>query len=235
MLLSWARLTRKFSELEKKIIEMMIDIHQSDDVLNIMGNIFHSAQGVALPSGVYLYVGTQQDDASFLIEQALAESPDFSKKETRAFKLVASVVTLPRFLEKNAFITLTNSNFDKSKPYFIGEEPEKTTIPFQGVDHKYRADLYRFATSRIFVSEELITFVNNGYKTEDELAKEREVSLLKSQLSFSQKAFWASFIGLLLSVVVLVYQVISIPKMDLQGTAIESISHSLQEMSKKEN
>lgn len=226
---------RKFSELEKRIIETMIEIHQGDDVLNVMDNIFHSAKGVVLPGGFYLFVGPQQDDASFLIEQDSAESLDFTKKETQAFKLVASIVTLFRFLEQNALITITNSNFDKSKPYFIGDKPENATIPLQGVDHEYRADLYRFATSRIFVTEELITYVQQGYKTKDERAREREINLLKSQLRFSQRAFWISFTGLVISIFVSAYQVLSTPKMNLQGSAIESISNSLQEMSKKEN
>lgn len=226
---------RKFSELEKKIIEAMIEIHQGNDVLNVMGNIFHSVRGGALPSGFYLQIGPQQNDATFLIEQNSEETLDFTKKETQAFKLIASIVTLFRFLEKNALVTITNSNFDKSIPYIIGENPTVPTFTFQGIDHEYRADLYRFSTSRIFVAEELITYVQQGYKTKDEMARDREISLLKSQLRFSQKAFWISFAGLILSVFVSAYQVLSTPKVVLQGSTIESISNSLQEMTKKEN
>ena len=227
---------RKFSELEKKIIEAIIKIHQTDDGYSVLNNIFHFAKGVVLPTGFYLQVGPQVDHATFLVEkEACTFCKAFTKREVQAFKLVASVVVLFRHLENLLLITLTNSNFDKSKSYFIGENPVVPTFEFQGIDYEYRADLYRFATSRIFVAEELITYVQQGYKTEDEIAHDREISLLKSQLRFSQIAFGFSFFGLLVSIGFSAYQVLSTPKMDLQGSAIESISNSLQEMSKKEN
>lgn len=174
---------RKFSELEKNIINTMIQIHQTGDVLNVMNNIFESTKALQSPSGFYLCVGPEQGYAGFFIELNAAKSLDFTKKETQAFKLVASVVTLFQFLEERAFITLTNSNFDKSKPYYIGENPPHQTSRFDGIDYEYQADLYRFVTSRIFVSEELITFVDQGYKTDEEIAHSREIDLLKKQLS----------------------------------------------------
>jgi len=227
---------RKFSELEKKIIEATIKIHQTDDGYTVLDNIFDFAKDVALPIGFHLQVGPQVDHATFLVEkEACICCKAFTKREVQAFKLVASVVVLFRYLENLSLITLTNSNLDKSKPYFIGEKPVVPTFEFQGIDYEYRADLYRFATSRIFVAEELITYVQKGYKTEDEIAREREINLLKNQLSFSQRAFWVSFSGLVFSIFVSAYQVLSTTKMDLQGSAIESISNSLQEMSKKDN
>lgn len=114
---------------------------------------------------------------------------------------IMSLIELFEYLEQNKFITLVPLALATGETP-LGREREADLIPFDSLPDSFRKRLYPFAASEIFISQMLMNHVNNQYKSSEDLRHEEEMEKLSNQLTHTKKAFWFSFLGLLLSVTI---------------------------------
>ncbi|BBB66171.1 hypothetical protein UNDYM_1918 [Undibacterium sp. YM2] len=193
---------RSFSALEKKLITRMIELDENVGALNVLANIFNSTdESLRFPEHLYVALKAENDVSIYIKQDVLNESGLnwLNEVEGKISRTLLRCVALLEYLEGERLA------------YFIGD----IEIPHLGqlfdgapyieselLDPELQSKVYKYSRKRIFVSETLRMLVNNGYKTDEELRHEKEISSIEKQLTFTRAAVLISFVGIAISILV---------------------------------
>ncbi len=193
---------RAFSELEKQLIHRMIELDDKAGSLNCLNNIINHFYGKShLPDYCYIELKAENNVSIHIKTDVLNKSDadwlnavdkDISKK-------LLSIVALFKYLETQTlayFVGGLESNSLGTK----WDETDYTKCNFLDTDLK--PVIFEYARKKIFVSETLRVFVNNGFKTDEEIRQEKEILTIAKQLKYTRIALVITFIGLISSILV---------------------------------
>lgn len=193
---------RVFSQLEKQLIQRMIKLNDEVGSLNVLGNIIDSFYGEShLPDYCYVELKAKKDVSIQIRDDALnTNGIDWIRSVDKdiSTKLI-SVVSLFEYLETQKLVYFVGDlNIDSLGEVWVGTKYTRCEF----LDDDLKPIIYKYSRKKIFVSETLRVFVENGFKTDEELRHEKEVSSMSEQLKFTRIALGATFLGLLISIFV---------------------------------
>jgi len=220
---------RAFSNLEKQLVRRMIELEDEVGSLNVLGNILDSFYGKThLPDHCFIELKNERDVSIQVRDHALNQNgldwireidEDISKK-------LLTVVALFQYLE------------DEKLAYFVGDLDfnslgevwsDTKYIRCEFLDDDLKPLIFKYSRKKIFVSETLRILEENGFKTDEELRHEEEVSSMKKQLGLTQVALGITFLGLLILIFIpiLVTSSVEIEKSDLPS-ALAAVEKQLE-------
>lgn len=195
---------RAFSSFEQKIINKLIELDGKKGSLVNLANVIDLLYSDGIPDYYFIQVNSSNDVVLQIKDTEIACDGlrKMQDAEDNVSKVVIPTVLLFEHLEANGFAHFTgNLNFSS-----IGDESsdEKyTRCDF--LDDEIKKLIYKYTKKRIYLTESLRVFVNNGFKTEDDLRHERELDATKSQLIVTRLALLVTFLGLLASILVPIF------------------------------
>ncbi|WP_320055761.1 hypothetical protein [Desulfuromonas thiophila] len=196
---------RAFSKLEKQLIQRMIELDDKAGSLNVLGNIIDSFYGEShLPDHCYIELKAENDVSIQIRDEALnANAIDWIRSVNEDIsKNLLSVVSLFEYLETQKLAYFVGDlNIDSLGEVCTDTEYKRCEF----LDDDLKPIIYKYSRKKIFVSETLRVFVEKGYKTDEELRHETEMSSMSEQLKFTRIALGATFLGLLISILVPIY------------------------------
>ncbi|GAB7562079.1 hypothetical protein LG202_01180 [Methylobacillus methanolivorans] len=193
---------RAFSDLEKQLIHRMIQLDDKPGSLNVLGNIIDSFYGKShLPEHCYVSLKSPTDVSIQIRDEALEQnSLDWIRSvDSDISKKLLIVVALFEYLEAQKLVYLVG-DLDLQSLGEVGADTEYTRFEF--LDDDLKPLIYKYSRKKIFISETLRAFVNNQFKTDEELRHEKEVSVISDQLKFTRIALGIAIVGLLVSILV---------------------------------
>jgi len=193
---------RAFSDLEKKLIHRMIELDDKSGSLNVLGNILDSFYGQShLPDHCYVELKSPEDVSIQVRDEALEEKglDWISSVDSEISKKLLIVVALFEYLEKQKLVYFVG-DLDLNS---LGEVWSDTKyIKFEFLDDDLKPLIYKYSRRKIFVLETLRVFVNNDFKTDEEIRHDKEVSSISEQLKFTRIALGMTIAGLIISIMV---------------------------------
>jgi len=207
----------------------MIELEDEVGSLNVLGNILDSFYGKThLPDHCFIELKNERDVSIQVRDHALNQNgldwireidEDISKK-------LLTVVALFQYLE------------DEKLAYFVGDLDfnslgevwsDTKYIRCEFLDDDLKPLIFKYSRKKIFVSETLRILEENGFKTDEELRHEEEVSSMKKQLGLTQVALGITFLGLLILIFIpiLVTSSVEIEKSDLPS-ALAAVEKQLE-------
>jgi hypothetical protein len=189
---------RVFSDFERIIIEELIKGYKKDNYVNCLNNLLTLRADIQ-PQGYFLtnnHHGGLSQVFTYTTDEQI--EIDFGSSIN---SFIMSLIELFEYLEQNKLIILVPLTLETGETS-LGREKEADLKRFDSLPDSFRKRLYPFAASEIFISQTLMNHVNNQYKSSEDLRHEEEMDKLSDQLAHTKKAFWFSFSGLLLSVII---------------------------------
>ncbi|MGO3891180.1 MAG: hypothetical protein ACTJHW_09405 [Paenalcaligenes sp.] len=230
---------RAFSNLEKRLVRRIIELDNESDSLNVLGNIIGSLDGhTHLPEYLYIELKSESDVSIQVKNQALEQSDydwirgidnDISKK-------LLMVVALFQYLE------------DEKLAYFVGDpgikslgrkwaDTEYTRCEF--LDDDLKPLIFKYSRKKIFVSETLRLLEANGFKTDEELRHEAEITSMGKQLKLTRWALGVTVLGLTASIIIPTFTTSSVEVKNMEivnsRPALAAIETQLQRMNEIDN
>lgn len=193
---------RAFSDLEKQLIHRMIELDDKPGSLNVLGNIIDSFYGEShLPDHCYVSLKSPTDVSIQIRDEALQENGlDWIRSvDSDISKKLLIVVALFEYLEAQKLVCLVG-DLDLQSLGGVWVDTNYTRCEF--LDDDLKPLIYKYSRKKIFISETLRAFVNNQFKTDEELRHEKEVSVISDQLKFTRIALGITILGLLISILV---------------------------------
>ncbi|WP_293008146.1 hypothetical protein [Nitrosomonas sp.] len=185
---------RKFSELEKRLITRMIELDDDTDSLTVLGNMME----FYLPDYCYIEVKSQ-NNISIQIKKELEQklTADCLRKIDKDItKNLLSIVALFEYLETEKLAYFVGDlNFNTLGIFFDGIE----YIKCEFLDNDLKPVIYKYTRKKIFVSETLRVIEQNGFKTDEEIIHEKELSSVNRQLKLTYCALFLTLVGLIFS------------------------------------
>lgn len=230
---------RAFSDLEKTLVRKMIEFDDKSGSLNILGNIINPFDGHAgLAEHCYIELESENDVyiqiKTHVLEQHTVDwirsiDKDISKK-------LLTVVALFQYLE------------DEKLAYFLGDLDLKTLgkkwddaeyTQFEFLDDYLKPLIFKYSRKKIFVSETLRLLEAHGFKTDEELRHEAEITSMGEQLKFTRWALGVTVIGLIASIITPILTTSSVEVKNIESvnnrSALVSIEKQLQRMNEIDN
>lgn len=183
----------------------MIELDEKPGSLNVLSNVIgHSYGGSHLPDQCYVELKSKNDVSIQVLDQALTENgPDWPKKiDKEASKLLLSVIALFEYLEEQKLAHFIGTASINSLG-MVQANAKYTRCEF--LDNDLKPLVYRFSRTKIFVSETLRVFAKNGFRTDEEIRQDKELSSLEKQLNVTRIALFITILGLIASILVPVF------------------------------
>jgi hypothetical protein len=194
---------RAFSDLEKKIVNKMIELDEEPGALNVLGNILYSFSSDShLPDYCYILVNSETDVAIMVRTEARKNYDGDLLREVdgKISRLLLTTVKLFEFLERNELA------------FFVGDYDFKT-LGETWVDTSYdrceflepesKALIYRYTRKKVYVSESLKALSANQFKPPEQIRHERELLATRGALIIT-------FAGLIASILIPVFGTTSV-------------------------
>lgn len=195
---------RAFSKFEQKIVNKLIELDGKKGSLVNLANVVELLYSDGIPDYYFIQVNSSKDVVLKIknTENACDERRKMQDAEDNVSKVLIPTVLLFEHLEANGFAHFTG-NLDFSS---IGDESsDEVYTRCDFLDDEIKELIYKYTRKRIYLAESLRVFVNNGFKTEDDLRHERELDAAKSQLNITRLALLVTFFGLLASIFVPIF------------------------------
>ena len=185
--------TRSYSELERKIIQRMIQ--DQDKSLVCLSNLIQR-NGVQdlLPKGFYIEL-SEKDNARMFTDSI--DLKDAKELHLKAFKFVCTIVGLLRHLEEERLIVLA----DELRISRVGSNASDclpTEVVFIPDNHK--EPLYKYGRHSIFVTDSLVNLAKRGFKSSEQVRHEEELRGANRNFKLSILATVIALLGLAASV-----------------------------------
>ncbi len=193
---------RAFSDLEKQLIHRMIELDDKPGSLNVLENIIDSFYGEShLPDHCYVSLKSPTNVSIQIRNEAIEQNGlDWIRSvDNDISKKLLVVVALFEYLEAQKLVYLVG-DLDIESLGEVWIDTKYARCEF--LDDDLKPLIYKYARKKIFVSETLRAFVQNKFKTDEEIRHEQEVSAISEQLKFTRIAFGMTIIGLLISILV---------------------------------
>lgn len=180
---------RKFSSKENEFIKELVNSAKANNAylaINMFNDIFYAG-------GISFDYNTS--NLSFIFSNNQMPNHDYI---LRVYNSILERVMLLKYLEKEGFIYLIPMAATVNSLYVIGTTKQKNQQEIQyQIDNSISKFLYRLMNQPMYVGETLKTYVNNGFKSLDELAYDEA----QKQTVLAQKSLRTACIGLLLSII----------------------------------
>lgn len=193
---------RAFSDLEKQLIHRIIELDDKPSSLNVLGNVIGSFYGEShLTDHCYVSLKSPTDVSIQIRDEALQQNGlDWIRSvDSDISKKLLIVVALFEYLESQKLVYLVG-DLDLQSLGEVWVDANYTRCEF--LDDELKPLIYKYSRKKIFISETLRAFVNNQFKTDEELRHEKEVSAISDQLKFTRIALGMTILGLLISILV---------------------------------
>lgn len=191
---------RTFSKFEQDIIHKMIDIYDKNG-LNVLSNITSIFTGVnCIPACCYIALDGPTKVTLMVKASAINASPTFMRElDCGISKTLISIVSLFKYLE-DEHLAHFFGNYDLKT---LGDRwREEKYIPADFLNIQLQTMVYNYSRCNIYITETLRMFVANGFRTDEEVRYEKELTTAKHNLRNTQYALGVTFIGLVLSVAI---------------------------------
>jgi hypothetical protein len=193
---------RAFSDLEKQLIHRMIELDDKSGSLNVLGNILDSFYGKShLPDHCYVELKSPKDVSIQVRDDALNENGlDWIRDvDSEISKKLLIVVALFEYLEAQKLVYFVG-DLDLNSLGEVWADTKYTRCEF--LDDDLKPLIYKYSRRKIFVLETLRVFVNNDFKTDEEIRHNKEVLSISEQLKFTRIALGMTIAGLIISIMV---------------------------------
>ena len=194
-------MSRSYSELDKKIINSLIDLDGRKG-LNVLGNIIEEYLDE------YYYVNVPNStNVSVMLKEDYLTIIDINDFNSYISDLFLSIVVLLDDLVKDRFIYFTGDyQFSALGNVFVDERYVMLDI----IDIDLKEKIHSYTTRKFFITENLKEFVNNDYQSNEEIAQANELKLANKQLRYTRIALGTTFLGLMVSILVPILSTTSI-------------------------
>lgn len=193
---------RAFSDLEKQLIHRMIELDDKSGSLNVLGSILDSFYGKShLPDHCYVELKSPKDVSIQVRDDALNENGlDWIRNvDSEISKKLLIVVALFEYLETQKLVYFVG-DLDLKSLGEVWADTKYTRCEF--LDDDLKPLIYKYSRRKIFVLETLRVFVNNDFKTDEEIRHNKEVLSISEQLKFTRIALGMTIVGLIISIMV---------------------------------
>ncbi|EJS4061566.1 hypothetical protein V8063_004744 [Vibrio parahaemolyticus] len=186
-------MSRSFSELDKKIINSLVNL-DSRKGLNVLGNIIEEY----LDDYYYISV-PNSNNVSVMLESHYLNKIDLNNLNSYISDLLLTIVVLFDDLVKDRFIYFTGSyQFNSLGHSVVGQQYTALNI----IDADLMGKIHSYTTRKFFITENLKDFIENGYKSKEEIKQENDLKLANKQLVYTRVALVITFLGLIASILV---------------------------------
>ncbi len=198
---------RSFSDLEKSIINRMIELDKDPNSLNVLANILSSFYGDSpIPSYCYISVDSADD---VCIQVRMDEVYKRNKNNEllmeirdKLSKALIAIVTLFEHLNESRLAIFTGDiecstlgNYQKDMQY----------LPFDFLEEESKALVYKYTRKHIYLTEDLKILAGNNFKSEEEIRHNQVLQTTRTQLWHTQVALGLTFCGLVASILAPVF------------------------------
>ncbi|MEJ3630378.1 hypothetical protein [Vibrio vulnificus] len=186
-------MSRSFSELDKKIINSLVNL-DSRKGLNVLGNIIEEY----LDDYYYISV-PNSNNVSVMLENHYLNKIDLNNLNSYISDLLLTIVVLFDDLVKDRFIYFTGSyQFNSLGHSVVGQQYTALNI----IDADLMGKIHSYTARKFFITENLKDFIENGYKSKEEIKQENDLKLANKQLVYTRVALVITFLGLIASILV---------------------------------
>lgn len=230
---------RAFSDLEKTLVRKMIELDDKSSSLNVLGNIINPFDGhMGLAEHCYIELKSENDVSIQIKNHALEQNGvDWIRSiDNDISKKLLTVVALFQYLE------------DEKLAYFVGDLNLETLgekwigveyVKFEFLDDDLKPLIFKYSRKKIFVSETLRLLGANGFKTDEELRHEAEITSMGKQLQFTRWALGVTVIGLITSIIIPTLTTSSVEVKNIEFVnsrpVLTAIEKQLRQMNENDN
>ena len=186
----------KLTEFEKEITQAIVDLDREQGFC-VLANMWERF----FPDGYYLDV-SDVSSPNLMIKSSVLNSMDNMSLQSLLNSLAQkceAITSTFRFLQANRYLKLVGDYETESLGVVFAEEPY-AAYPLN-VEPEVFGPLAVVAHRRILPAQGLYDFVDNGFKTEDELKIEKQTRANKHAFNFALIGLFIAGVGLLITAI----------------------------------